>query len=152
MTTVPSSRRSSVTVGRLRRWMTYTSVSPAATIRPWSTPSASTPASASPLKMAALRRMWAKRRSPATSKKPTMATMTIAASVACGRSANSGARNAPVSRISPAANTEASWLRPPAPSAAAVWLAPPDCTKPEESPASAFAAPIATRSRLGSTR
>ena len=81
-----------------------------------------------------------------------MATITIAASVACGRCSNSGARNAPVARSRTAATTDAIWLRPPAPSAAAVWLAPPDCTKPDDSPASAFDAPIAIRSRLGSTR
>ena len=46
----------------------------------------------------------------------------------------------------------ASWERPPAPSAAAVWLAPPDWTKPDDRPASRFDAPIAIRSRLGSTR
>jgi hypothetical protein len=94
--------------------------------------------------------MWAKRRSDATSQKPDTATMTIAASVAWGRSSKSGARNAPVSRTKPPAMMAASWLRAPAPSAAAVWLAPPLCTNPEEKPESRFDAPIATRSRLGS--
>ena len=66
-----------------------------------------------------------------------------------GGLSNSGARNAPVSRINPAASSDASWLRPPAPSAAAVWLAPPDWTNPDDSPASAFAAPIAHEVAVG---
>ena len=105
-----------------------------------------------PAKTTALRRMRAKRRSSPTRKKPATATTTIAPSAACGRSWNSGARKAPVSRIRPAAISAASCERPPAPSAAAVWLAPPDCTKPDDRPASRLAAPSPTRSRFGSTR
>ena len=82
-----------------------------------------------------------------------IATMTIAASVAWGRSLKSGARKAPVSSSKPGRQTiDVSWLRPPAPSAAAVWLAPPDWTNPDEKPGEQVGAPKATRSRLGSTR
>jgi hypothetical protein len=77
--------------------------------------------------------------------------MTIAARVASGRSVKIGARKAPVSRISPAEISVASCVLPPARSAAAVWLPPPDCTKPDDRPASRFDAPIADRSRLEST-
>jgi hypothetical protein len=100
----------------------------------------------------ALRRIRRNRASSSTRRNRVTATTTIAPSVACGRSSNSGARNAPVSSTSSAAAIDASCDFPPAPSAAAVWLAPPDWTKPDERPASRLDPPSATRSRLTSNR
>jgi hypothetical protein len=75
-------------------------------------PRTSTPASATRAMTIALRRTRAKRRSSPTRRKPVIATRTIAASVACGRSGNSGASSPPVMRTSTAATSEVACVRP----------------------------------------